>query len=163
VGDESRAYMLRPGEGRPIGGGQSPWWFKAGSAETGGVFNVHCNENTVGRRPGTPLHIHHRDDECLFLIEGEVDVICGAQRFHLTPGCFVYLPRGVRHAVRPLTVSRSVSVLSPGVGWERVRLQMAADAAQGLSSEAIFRSLPPEAQIEVVGPADWDEPAEASR
>lgn len=159
MGDETRAYMLRPGEGRPIDDAPGPGWFKAGSAETGGVFNFHTNENPVGRRPGTALHIHHRDDECLYLIEGEVDVICGSQRFRLTPGCFVFLPRGVPHAFRPLTVSRSISVVAPGIGWEHMRRHMADSAARGLSSEAMFRSLPAEAQIEVIGPADWgDEP-----
>jgi mannose-6-phosphate isomerase-like protein (cupin superfamily) len=164
MSDETRAYLLRPGEGRSIGDGPAPAWFKAGNAETGGAFNLHYDENTRGAGRGTPLHIHHRDDECVFQIEGETAVICGGQRFILTAGCFAYLPRGVPHAVRPLTVSRSVAVIAPGTGWERMRLLMADVWTRGLSPEEVFRSLPPEAQIEVIGPADWgDAGAPSSR
>jgi uncharacterized RmlC-like cupin family protein len=109
-----------------------------------------------GPGPGTPLHIHHRDDECVLLLEGEQDVICGSQRVHLTPGCFVYLPRGVPHAIRPRSSVRSVTIVAPGTGWEQMSLLMAASRAQGLSPEAVFRALPPEAHIEVLGPVDWD-------
>ena len=163
MGDESRAYMLRPGEGRPIGEGSAQAWFKAGNAETGGAFNFHYNERDRGGGPGTPLHIHHRDDECVLVLEGETDVICGAQRFHLTPGCFAYLPRGVPHAIRPRTAVKSVAIVAPGTGWEHIRLHMAAGFAQGLSPNEVFRSLPPEAQVEVIGPADWSEQPDADR
>ena len=155
--NHSRAYLLRPGEGRLIDGGSAPAWFKAGQSETGGAFNFHYDDNTRGAGRGTPLHIHHRDDECVFQIEGETAVICGEQRFVLTPGCFAYLPRGVPHAIRPLTVSKSVAVIAPGTGWERMRQIMADSWAKGLSPEEVFRSLPPEAQLEVLGPADWSE------
>ncbi len=132
---------------------------KAGNPETAGAFNFHYNENEQFGGPGTPLHIHHRDDECVFQVEGESEVICGNQRFRLTPGCFAFMPRGVPHAVRTLSPTKSVAIVAPGTAWEYARLQMAAAYAQGLSGEEVFRSLPAEAQIEVVGPADWSTPA----
>lgn len=155
---ESRAYVLRPGEGRPVGDGLSPVWFKAGSAETGGAFNFHYNESASGG-PGTPLHIHHRDDECVFVLEGEAIAFCGSQQFHLTPGCFLYLPRGVPHAIRYLTASKRVAIVAPGTKWEHISLHMAAARGDGLSPDEIFRSLPPEAHVEYLEPVDWAERA----
>jgi mannose-6-phosphate isomerase-like protein (cupin superfamily) len=157
MGDEARAYLLRPGEGRRIVDGPAPPWFKAGNTETAGAFNVHYNESDRFGGPGTPLHIHHRDDECVLQLEGECEIICGSLRFHLTPGCFAFLPRGVPHAVRNLTPTRSVAIVAPGTAWEYARLHMAAAAAQGMSIDDVFCSLPPEAQVEVIGLADWSD------
>ena len=155
MGDESRAYMLRPGEGLPAGDVPANAWWKAGTAETGGAFTFMAVDSS---RVGStfPLHIHQQDDECVLLLEGEQEVICGSQRFHLAPGCFIYLPRGVPHAFRNLTPVRNVTIVAPGIAWEHQRAHMIGPYQQGRSGDEIFASLPPEAHIEVIGPANWD-------
>jgi mannose-6-phosphate isomerase-like protein (cupin superfamily) len=153
-GDETRAYLLQPSEGRPIDDGVAPAWFKAGAAETGGAFNFHYSEGRSGG-PGTPLHIHHRDDECVLLLEGEGIAICGSRQFRLTPGCFLYLPRGVPHAIRYLTATKRVAIVAPGVGWERISLHMQAARIEGRAPDEVFSSLPPDAHVEYLAPLDW--------
>ena len=44
-----------------------------------------------------PLHTHHDTDETFYLIEGELDVEIGGERFRATAGDFVFGPRGVPH------------------------------------------------------------------
>lgn len=37
-------------------------------------------------------HLHKKDDEALYVIEGEAIVSCGGQTFHLSAGTFLFLP-----------------------------------------------------------------------
>ncbi len=37
-----------------------------------------------------PLHIHHDTDETFYLVEGELDVEVGGERFTATAGDFVF-------------------------------------------------------------------------
>jgi mannose-6-phosphate isomerase-like protein (cupin superfamily) len=124
--------MLPPGEGCPLGDGLSPARFKAGNAETGDTFNVHYTEAAQGG-PGTPLHIHHGDDEGVLLLEGEAIALCVSRPFHLTPGRYAFLPRGVPHAFCSLTASRRVVIMAPSTNWEYIGLHMAAERRRGRS------------------------------
>jgi cupin domain len=47
---------------------------------------------------GPPLHIHHREDEAFYLLDGAMQVVCGEDRWEAGPGSLVMLPRGVPHA-----------------------------------------------------------------
>ena len=47
---------------------------------------------------GPPLHIHHREEECFYLLEGILDVTMGEQKVKATTGDFVQIPRGTVHA-----------------------------------------------------------------
>jgi mannose-6-phosphate isomerase-like protein (cupin superfamily) len=82
--------MLRPGEGAQ-GGDAS---VKAGRASTGGVLTV--IESVT--RGGAPRHVHERDDECFYVIDGVITVECGDDQWEAGPRSFVYLPRGVPHS-----------------------------------------------------------------
>ena len=47
---------------------------------------------------GPPPHLHRREDEALYVLEGQMSVSCGEQTWTATPGSFVLLPRGIPHA-----------------------------------------------------------------
>jgi quercetin dioxygenase-like cupin family protein len=47
---------------------------------------------------GPPPHLHHREDEAFYVLEGQMTVTCGEQTWTATPGSFVLLPRGIPHA-----------------------------------------------------------------
>jgi mannose-6-phosphate isomerase-like protein (cupin superfamily) len=66
---------------------------KASGQSTGGALSVF--ETSVGEGP--PLHVHDRDDECFYLLEGALSVRCGSQLFEAAAGSFVFLPRGRPH------------------------------------------------------------------
>jgi quercetin dioxygenase-like cupin family protein len=69
---------------------------------------------------GPPLHVHQREDEGFYLLEGEIRFRKGDDEFIAGPGTLVWLPRGVAHAfkVQP-GGARALLLLTPG-GFERM-------------------------------------------
>jgi mannose-6-phosphate isomerase-like protein (cupin superfamily) len=85
-----RAYLLRPGEGVP--GFVSD--VKASKHSTGGILTL-IESRTDG---GAPPHVHSREDECFYVVEGTIVVHCGQEVFEAGPRSFVFLPRGIPHS-----------------------------------------------------------------
>jgi len=90
VNDSIRGYVLHPGEGAP-GYDAS---VKASGAATGGVLTL-LESHTTG---GAPRHVHSREDECMYVLDGTITGECGGEAFEARPRSFVFLPRGVPHA-----------------------------------------------------------------
>jgi quercetin dioxygenase-like cupin family protein len=63
--------------------------------QTSGQFCLF--ENKSGGNTRTPIHVHARDDETLYIIEGELTAVLDGQARRLTAGESVFLPRGVPH------------------------------------------------------------------
>ena len=66
---------------------------KASRQSTGGALSVF--ETSIGAGP--PLHVHDRDDECFYVLDGALSVRCGSEAFDAAAGSFVFLPRGRPH------------------------------------------------------------------
>ena len=54
-------------------------------------------ELTVPPKKGAPLHIHHKNDESLHVIEGEFIFQVGDKEYNAPKGTFLFIPRGVAH------------------------------------------------------------------
>lgn len=67
----------------------------ATAAETGGSMGMLVN--TYPRGSGFPMHIHHKEDEVLVLLEGQLLCEAGGRQFELEPGEVFFGPRGVPH------------------------------------------------------------------
>ena len=52
-------------------------------------------ETSIGAGP--PLHVHDHEDECFYVLDGELSVRCGGDAFAAAAGSFVFLPRGRPH------------------------------------------------------------------
>lgn len=63
--------------------------------QTAGQFCLFENSSDGNTR--TPIHVHARDDETLYIIEGELTAVLDGQPRHLTAGDCMFLPRGVPH------------------------------------------------------------------
>lgn len=88
-------YVVDPGAGERTEFLGHTFTFKAGASDTGGAFSV---IEIVQRRGGEPpLHVHHREDEAFYLLEGAMTFHVGDQRLAATAGSFVFLPRDVPH------------------------------------------------------------------
>jgi quercetin dioxygenase-like cupin family protein len=85
----SLAYLLNAGEG--LNGDTS---LKASRASTQGALTL-IESDTDG---GAPPHVHHREDEAMYVLEGEIKVRVDDQEFRATRGAFVFMPRGEEHA-----------------------------------------------------------------
>jgi quercetin dioxygenase-like cupin family protein len=88
----------------PLGEGKSLWLitdlhtFKAVGEDTNGGFSL--TELTVQPQFGPPPHIHHREDESFYILEGEFEFLYEDSTFVAGPGSFVYLPKGRLHMHR---------------------------------------------------------------
>jgi quercetin dioxygenase-like cupin family protein len=88
----------------PTGKGPAYWGpgdrlrFLVSGEETGGA--VFIAEGLVLPGGGPPPHIHSREDESFYLLEGTLTVQVGDETLQATPGDFVYLPRGITHSFR---------------------------------------------------------------
>jgi quercetin dioxygenase-like cupin family protein len=69
--------------------------FKAVGADTGGAYTL-CEYTATY---DIPLHIHSREDEGIYVLEGQVTVQVGDDTFTAGPGGFVFMPRDVPHAI----------------------------------------------------------------
>jgi mannose-6-phosphate isomerase-like protein (cupin superfamily) len=69
---------------------------KASRHSTGGALSV--IESSIGAGP--PLHVHDREDECFYVMDGELSIRCGGEAFDAAAGSFVFLPRGLEQQLR---------------------------------------------------------------
>jgi mannose-6-phosphate isomerase-like protein (cupin superfamily) len=69
---------------------------RAAADTTGGAFTIVEEIAPLD----TPLHVHEREDEIFFVLEGEHVVQVGDEAFAVGPGDLVFGPRGVPHAQR---------------------------------------------------------------
>ena len=81
-------YVVSPGAGIARRSG-----LKASQRSTGGALSVF--ETTI--EAGPPLHVHDREDECFYVLGGELSIRCGSDTFDASAGSFVFLPRGRPH------------------------------------------------------------------
>lgn len=91
---------------------------RATGEETDGQYDV--VEITIPVGPGvTPLHVHHDNDEAMYVIEGEVTVKLGEERHVLKAGAYAMAPRGLPHTYRNSSddPARVLFVYTPGNHW----------------------------------------------
>jgi quercetin dioxygenase-like cupin family protein len=121
------------------GQGEARWWFaglaeiKAAAEDTGGLLTI----VEVTEPPGAeaPLHVHHREDEGFWILEGEVTLYVGDERIEASAGDFAWGPRDIphRYTVGP-SGCRMLFICTPG-GFEGLVREM--------SVPAETRTLPP--------------------
>src|SRR5215468_7575500 len=105
-----------PGEGQAVWFLDNHMTIKATASSTGGAFGLLESFIAPGFSP--PLHVHHREDESFYVLEGELTMRCGERTFTAAAGAFVFLPRGVPHTfvVEGDMPARMLTLLTPGGG-----------------------------------------------
>jgi quercetin dioxygenase-like cupin family protein len=131
--EAARAYGLEEGEG------EARWWLgglatiKATGKETGGLYTL---VEVLEPEGEAPLHVHHREDEAFWVLEGEVTFEVGEEKIKASAGSFVFGPKDVPHTY---TVdsgpARILFLLSPA-GFE--------EFIYATSEPAKERTLPPQ-------------------
>jgi mannose-6-phosphate isomerase-like protein (cupin superfamily) len=124
--------------------GEARWWFgalaviRATAADTGGLMTI----VEVTEAPGTeaPLHVHHREDEAFFILEGSATIHVGDESFDVGPGDYAFGPRDVPHRYSIGEAGcRMLFICTPG-GFEKLVREMSEPAAS--------RTLPPPSEEE---------------
>jgi mannose-6-phosphate isomerase-like protein (cupin superfamily) len=123
----------------PTHEGEARWWFgllaviKATAADTGGQMTIVEVTNPPGWEG--PLHVHHREDEGFWILEGDATIEVGERTIHAGVGDYVFGPRHIPHRYTVGEAGcRMLFILTPG-GME--------DLVRQTSVPATSRTFPP--------------------
>ena len=74
----------------------------------------------------TPYHTHQREDECFYVVDGNVAFVCNGEWLEARPGAFVYGPRDIAHGFKAIGKRpvRMLLMCTPA-GFERFVLDQA--------------------------------------
>ncbi len=86
---------LAPGEGEVLWGFGTLATLKATAETSDG--RVAVLEQLAPRGAGSPLHVHHREDEWFYVLEGALTLWVGGRVVDAPAGSFVYGPRDIPH------------------------------------------------------------------
>lgn len=110
------ATIRQPTDGRKIGILGDVYRFLGTGAETNG--SITTIEAVVPPGGGPPYHLHRREDETLYILEGQVTVRIGDETLVAGPGTFVALPIGIPHSFcneSDKTVKMLISLIPSGL------------------------------------------------
>jgi quercetin dioxygenase-like cupin family protein len=128
--------------------GEARWFLntltliKSTGAATGGRLTV--AESRAPRGPASPLHVHRREAEFFYVIEGELIVWVGGELIEAPTGSLVYGPPNVPHTFAITSDRARFLVLTQPTGLENF--------LRDLSEPATALTLPP-AGAPTPGPA----------
>jgi mannose-6-phosphate isomerase-like protein (cupin superfamily) len=114
-----RFKVLRPGEGSQFSVFGSALTYMATAEDTRGAFSLALE--TTSPHSGFPLHVQRREDEAMYILEGEYEIECGDQVFRAGAGTFVFLPKDIPNRYQNLgnTPAKFLYITSPG-GFEQL-------------------------------------------
>jgi quercetin dioxygenase-like cupin family protein len=105
-----KAYVLGPGEGVSKDDSE----LKASRLSTAGALTL-IESRTTG---GAAMHVHSREDEAFYVLDGSIRVRCGKEVHQLGPRSFVFLPRGLPHEWDVVGKVATVLILTVPAGLE---------------------------------------------
>src|SRR5260370_23978197 len=91
-------YLLQANEGEAVWYTTTRMTLKATSESTVGALSLVEALAASGTTP--PWHVHHRDDEMFYILDGSFLFKCGDELFEGGSGTFVFLPRGIPHSFK---------------------------------------------------------------
>jgi quercetin dioxygenase-like cupin family protein len=170
--DDAATTATAPHVAAP-GGDRSAWYsgwlltFLATGAETGGRYSL---TEVVGRRghsAAPPPHVHSREEECFYVVEGAIDCHVDGRVIRVSAGGYVVLPRGVPHRYELASPEARLLNLCVPAGFEgfyRVLSEPAAELAlppapEGPPDVPRLLAVAADHGVEILGPP----PAEAGR
>jgi len=85
---------------------------------------------------GVPAHVHDRDEEFYYVLEGAYEFQAGDQRYVAEAGSIVVIPRHVPHSFRNSSgaVARALMIFRPG-GFDELLGEIRQCAASGTLDE----------------------------
>ena len=90
--------IRKPAEGRTVAVVGDVYRFLATGEATGGRYALW--EAVVTPGGGPPPHVHSREEEGFYVLEGEITFTMGDQRLVATTGTFANLPVGAPHSFK---------------------------------------------------------------
>ncbi len=141
-------YALGPGEGPAI-------WFQGGiitmkarSLDTDGGFAV--TEWFGPRDMVAPGHVHDRDAEGFYILEGTLDIGVGDTVYHAVPGSYIYVPPKTVHDWRVTSATCKFLVFIVPGGFEHFFEELS-EPAQSPTYPYTEHRQPPLPEIQAAG------------
>ncbi|MCP9770361.1 cupin domain-containing protein [Lacihabitans sp. LS3-19] len=88
---------------------------KISGSDTDGDLAI-FEQTSLSQGKGTPLHIHHFQDEIFQVLEGSYYFQVGGEKFTLTKGESIFLPRKVPHAWTQVSEKGKMTVIMQPAG-----------------------------------------------
>ncbi len=88
---------------------------KVSGSDTNGDLAI-FEQTSLSQGRGTPLHLHHAQDEIFYVLEGEYYFQVGDKKFSLTKGESIFLPRKVPHAWTQVSATGKMTVTMQPAG-----------------------------------------------
>ena len=144
--------------------GEALWAFgglariKASGETTGGTLAV--TEQLAPRGAGSPLHVHHREHEWFYVIEGELTFWIGGETTVAPEGSFVFGPKDIPHTFMVSSGEARFLLVTEPAGFEAF-MRAAGEPAQSPEippapteppDVAALTALAAEHGIEIIGP-----------
>jgi quercetin dioxygenase-like cupin family protein len=161
---QGEANERRPAAALHADAGKALWWTpamlrveKLTSADTGGAFAI--SEVRVEPHYASPPHVHHREDETVYVLEGTLTALVNGELVEGGAGTTFFFPRESHHSwIVGADGARLLVVLCPG-GFERFYSEHGTPAEPGatpappsIGREDVARIMRDEYGIELVPP-----------
>ena len=155
---EQTPFVVRAGEGTSVWSLGGRFTAKAIAENTEGRFSL--VEALAFQSTEPPEHIHHREDEAWYILDGKMTFYVGDAVLKATTGCFAFAPRGIPHTFTVDVEPTRVLVFASPAGFEHFALELG-EQAQDDTPPTGLAVPPPEVLgpvakrygIEVVGPS----------
>ena len=85
------------GEGEVVRFGEATIVIREDAESTGGALTI---LEELPPMLDTPMHVHSKEDEVFYVLDGRHVITLGEEEHELGPGESIFLPRGVPHAQR---------------------------------------------------------------
>ena len=108
------AYALMPYEGKRLA------WFTSTVVQKASTPQIGITEIVIASHEEPPRHVHTREDEFIYVLEGEVGFTIGDQRHRGGPGTFVSFPRNVPHGFEIHGPAARLLIINTPGGFERM-------------------------------------------
>jgi quercetin dioxygenase-like cupin family protein len=125
---------------------------KASAETTDG--RVAVIEHLAPQGAGSPLHVHHREDEWFYVTEGELTFWVGGRLIEAPAGSFVYGPRDVPHTFTVTSSEARFLLVTEPAGFEGF-MRTLSEPAQALTLPPAT-SRPPDPERMMTLAAEYD-------
>src|SRR5579862_9377162 len=143
--ERQQPFLLRSGEGDSVWSLGGRFTIKLAAKDT--EERLALVEALAFESTEPPLHVHHREDEAWYVLDGKMTFYIGDSAFEADAGSFVFAPRGLPHTFTVDVEPTRVLVLATPAGFEHFALELGEPADSDTRPSGL--QVPPP---EVLGP-----------
>ncbi len=161
---QTTVFSPRPGKGFKINAGEGRLHghiklkgvntnvldVKISGSDTEGGFAL-FEQTSLTQGKGTPLHVHHLQDEVFYVVEGSYYFQVGEEKFHLNAGDSIFLPMKVPHAWTQVSEKGKMTVLFQPAG-KMEQFFVAIASLEKEPTQAEMAKLFIDSEMQIVGP-----------